>query len=174
MPAAAWPVSSALSDSFMRGAVPWPSRSSGTKATPSLRRSVIEARPTACASMMMLSAWRERRSPEIAENNSSWPLPETPAMSDDFAAVDIERNLVRAARPCGSSGSRVRSWTRRRQLLACVRLGAAPRRYRRRPSCAPAMPPSPGADRRSRPSCRRAGWSRCRTAAFTSSSLWEM
>ena len=38
MPLAAWPVSSAFSDSFMRGAVPWPSRSSGTKAAPSLRR----------------------------------------------------------------------------------------------------------------------------------------
>ena len=29
MPLAAWPVSSAFSDSFMRGAAPWPSRSSG-------------------------------------------------------------------------------------------------------------------------------------------------
>ena len=46
---AACPVSSAFSDSFMRGAVPWPSRSSGTKAAPSRRRSVTERCPAAMA-----------------------------------------------------------------------------------------------------------------------------
>ncbi len=39
---AAWPVSSAFSDSFMRGAVPWPSRSSGTKAAPSRAPPLID------------------------------------------------------------------------------------------------------------------------------------
>ena len=38
IPLAAWPVKSAFSESFILGAVPWPSRSSGTKAAPSLRR----------------------------------------------------------------------------------------------------------------------------------------
>ena len=33
---------SEISESFIRGAVPWPSRSSGTKAAPRLRRSVTE------------------------------------------------------------------------------------------------------------------------------------
>ena len=33
-----WRDSSRFSESFMRGAAPWPSRSSGTKAAPSRRR----------------------------------------------------------------------------------------------------------------------------------------
>ena len=49
MPLAAWPVSSAFSDNFIRGAAPWPRRSSGTKAAPIRRRSFTLSVPAALA-----------------------------------------------------------------------------------------------------------------------------
>src|ERR1700726_3710870 len=83
----AWPVRSALSDSFMRGAVPWPSRSSGTNAAPRHRRSVIDSCPTGRPSMMMLSALGDNRSPDMAVAGA-------PRYADDLAAPDFERNGV--------------------------------------------------------------------------------
>ena len=166
MPLAAWPVSSAFSESFMRGAVPWPSRSSGTKAAPSRRRSLTDRCPTAAPSIDDgVGIVGDARSPDSAEKSSSWPLPATPAMPR--ISPPCTSNGDRSSRvPCGSSGSSVsavhdeprhsRRTAGRRPHLAD--LGP-------RPSCARAMPRFPGADRRSRSSCRRAGWSRCRTAA---------
>ena len=80
MPLAAWPVSSAFSDSFMRGAVPWPSRSSGTKAAPSLRRCGDREMAGGDAVDHHGAGLLASRSPDSAANNSSWPLPATPAM----------------------------------------------------------------------------------------------
>ena len=52
----AWRDSSRFSDSFMRGAAPWPSRSSGTKAAPSSRRPVIDSRPASLPRMRIVPA----------------------------------------------------------------------------------------------------------------------
>ena len=43
-------------DSFMRGAAPWPSRSSGTKAAPSMRRAVMPSTPTGILAAMRIAS----------------------------------------------------------------------------------------------------------------------
>ncbi len=123
MPLAAWPVSRAFSDSLIRGAVPWPSRSSGTKAAPRRRRAVTDRAPAASPSMMTLSECSDKRSPDSAENNSSWPLPATPAMPRISPPL-TSTEMFRRCTPCGSSGSIDRSLIKSRGRVA-VRPDAA-------------------------------------------------
>ena len=98
---------SRFSDSFMRGAAPWPSRSSGTKAAPSMRRPVIDSLPASLPRMRIVPASSCMASPETASKNSPCPLPATPAMpmtspartlSDDVAQRDRERRRRLAAK----------------------------------------------------------------------------
>ena len=75
-----WRDSSRFSESFMRGAAPWPRRSSGTNAAPSSRRPEMPRWPASLPRMRIEPASCCRASPEIASNSSPWPLPATPAM----------------------------------------------------------------------------------------------
>ena len=98
MPLAAWPVSSAFSESFMRGAVPWPSRSSGTKAAPSWRRCVIER----CPAAMPFDHDRAGilRQPFAGQRGEQLVLPVAGDAGDaeDFAALKLERDVLSAGR----------------------------------------------------------------------------
>ena len=94
MPLAAWPVSSAFSESFMRGAVPWPSRSSGTKAAPSLRRCVIERWPAAMPSITtvpgsLASSFAGKRCEQFV-----LPVAGDAGDAEDFAALQLERDVL--------------------------------------------------------------------------------
>ena len=109
MPLAAWPVSSAFSDSLMRGAVPWPSRSSGTKAAPMRRRSVTLSEPAALPSMTMLPS--ARRQPLAGKRGEQFVLAVAgnAGDADDLAAAHLERDVLadacHADRPARSDSS---------------------------------------------------------------------
>ena len=174
MPLAAWPVSSAFSDNFMRGAAPWPSRSSGTKAAPMRRRSVTLSKPAASPSMTTAPPSEARRSPDNACEQFVLAVAGDAGDADDLAAAHFERYFLepRAMRVVRLERELVNDEPRHRRRHA--RTPPSPRRSRRRPSCG---------QRRggllARIACRdllaaRAGSSLCRTAACTSSSLWLM
>ena len=175
---AAWPVSSdVLATASCAAPSPWPRRSSGTKAAPSRRRSVI-AEPTGGAAVDDDGMLGAPAQPFAGQRGEQFVLPVAGDTGDaeDLAAAHLERDVRRAARRCGSSGASRELVARRaaaRRACAPVRalhladLGADHHAGQRRAR-------SPRADRRSRPPCRRAGSSRCRRARFTSSSLWVM
>ena len=73
------PVSNALSCKLILGTAPRPNRSSGTKATPSRRRSAGPMLPIATPCNWIAPASFTGSSPLSAASNSSWPLPATPA-----------------------------------------------------------------------------------------------
>ena len=97
MPLAAWPVSNAFSDSFMRGAVPWPSRSSGTKAAPMRRRSVTPSRPAALPSMTIGAFARRQALARQRRKQFVLTVAGDAGDADDLAAAHLERHLLRAA-----------------------------------------------------------------------------
>ena len=73
-------VSSAFSASDMLGTAPRPSRSSGTKHRPALRRRPGIIRPASVPQICTGNFSASGPSPEIAWSSSCCPLPETPAM----------------------------------------------------------------------------------------------
>ena len=107
------------------------------------------------------SGARPARSPDMASKSSDWPLPATPAMATISPPRTVERDVARARCRCGPSARATSS--RSASRTGAVGVGAArahlarigadhqAREARGRSRCA---------DRRSRPPCRGAGWSR--------------
>ena len=124
MPLAAWPVSSAFSDSFMRGAVPWPSRSSGTKAAPSLRRWVIERCPAAMPSITTVPG--SCGQPLAGKGREKLVLAVAGDAGDaqDFTTLELERDVLEpdAVRIVGLEAEIVDDEARHRGLARRPRL----------------------------------------------------
>ena len=122
MPLAAWPVSSAFSDSFMRGAVPWPSRSSGTKAAPSLRR--CGDREVAGGDAVDDDGAGVLRQALAGERGEQLVLAVAGDAGDaeDFAALQLERDVLEphAVRIVGLEGKVVDDEPRHGGLAACA------------------------------------------------------
>ena len=91
----------------MRGAAPWPSRSSGTKAAPSRRRPVIDRLPASLPRMRTVPASACIASPDTASKNSPCPLPATPAMPITSPARTL-RLMLRSGMENGVAGARDR------------------------------------------------------------------
>ena len=91
---AEWRVSTTFSDRRKAGTAPWPSRSSGTKAAPSLRRAVTPRRPQGAPSIAMRLAARRR--PLAGERVEQFALAVAgdAGDADDLAAAHLERDVV--------------------------------------------------------------------------------
>ena len=138
----------------MRGTVPWPSRSSGTKAAPSRRRAVIESRRRIGRRSIDVGIARRERFAGQRREQLVLAVAGDAGDAEDLAAAHLERDAVE---PHAVRIVRRAAEIAHDRAAACrarCAVGASPRRYRRRPSCGRAMPRFPRADRRSRPPCR--------------------
>ena len=98
------------------GTAPRPSRSSGTKCRPSLRRAPGCKAPASVPAMRMAPAAARMSSPDKAYNSSFCPLPDTPA-----------RPTTSPARTCRSRPSRsTPNWSARGRLKPCTSSTGAP------------------------------------------------